>query len=430
MKRPILLLLTAILLLSSSLPSSAQKYLPKTIQFKGDPEYSDQELLTAAGLKKGTVLTSAEMNEHSQRLLDSGLFESSSFTFNGVDLVFKLVPSTALYPVRLENLPLVPGKELDAQLHERLPLYHGKVPFEAGITDPVRQALEEMLAAKGIKATVVATPYTDQKLAQVTAMSFAIAAPPVRVGEISLQGVSQEMQAKIKPIAASVMKTDYSTENSVGNIERLFALTYANEGYAAVKVHAAQSGLPVADGDAIHIPFLVTVEEGRQYKLGTILLPSGEPLSLAEINKTAGAVSSSVEKMSIKGGVTLRTALLFLTGQYKSKGYMECVVTSHSHYDDANGIVNYALEVQTGPVYTMGKLTIENVADDLRTAMLSAWKLPTGSPFSEAAIHDYYASQGITALGRTFASSLCKFKMYTNIETHTVDVALHLERKP
>jgi len=55
MKRPILLLLTALLFLSSSLPASAQKFLPKTIQFKGDPEYSDQELLTAAGLKKGTA---------------------------------------------------------------------------------------------------------------------------------------------------------------------------------------------------------------------------------------------------------------------------------------------------------------------------------------------------------------------------------------
>ena len=67
-------------------------------------------------------------------------------------------PHTALYPVRLENLPLTPGKELDAALHDRVPLYHGKVPLEGGLTEQVRQALEEMLAAKGIKATVAATP--------------------------------------------------------------------------------------------------------------------------------------------------------------------------------------------------------------------------------------------------------------------------------
>jgi outer membrane protein assembly factor BamA len=75
--------------------------------------------------------------------------------------------------------------------------------------------------------------------------------------------------------------------------------------------------------------------------------------------------------------------LLYVTGQYKSKGYMDCVVTPHPQYDDANGIVNYTLEVQPGPVYTMGKLTIQNSADDLRAAMLAAWKMPTGAVFNE-----------------------------------------------
>ena len=42
MKRTCFLLLTAIVLLASSLPIAAQKFLPKTIQFKGAPEYSDE----------------------------------------------------------------------------------------------------------------------------------------------------------------------------------------------------------------------------------------------------------------------------------------------------------------------------------------------------------------------------------------------------
>ena len=58
------LFLTAIVLLASGLSAAAQKFLPKTIQFKGAPEYSDQELLAAAGLKKGTLLPIAEMKDH------------------------------------------------------------------------------------------------------------------------------------------------------------------------------------------------------------------------------------------------------------------------------------------------------------------------------------------------------------------------------
>lgn len=433
MKRTFFLLLNALVLFASTQPAAAQKFQPKTIQFKGAPEYSDQELLAAAGLKIGAELEFAEMKAHSQKLLDTGMFENIGFKFDGVDLVYTLVPSTNLYPVRLENLPLTPGKELDAALHQRFPLYHGKVPAEDGLTEQVRQALEEILAAKGIKATVAAVPYTDQKLMQVTAMSYAITAPPVRIGEMHLEGVSPEMQDKIKLIAERASKSDYETENTAGNLERAFTLFYTDEGYANVKVHAVRLDHPIAGSKAIEVPFHVTIEEGKHYKLGTIHLPSGELLTLAEINKAAGAISYKSggvsEKQSVKEGVALRTALLYITGQYKAKGYMDCVVTPHPQYDDANGIVNYTLEVQPGQVYTMGKLTIENGADDLRAAMLAAWKMPEGAIFNESALQTYYSSQGNTPLGRTFASANCKYKLAKNIETHVVDVTLRLEKR-
>jgi outer membrane protein assembly factor BamA len=361
--------------------------------------------------------------------LDTGLFESFNFSFNGVDLVYMLVPASNLYPVRLENLPLTPGKELEAALRSRVPLYRGKVPLEAGLTEQVRQALEEMLAARGIQATVVASPYTDQELVQVTAISYAITNLQVHVGEIHVEGVSPEMQAKVRSLADRAAKTDYNTENTAGNIERAFALLYADEGYPSTKVHAEQSGNPVAFGKTIDIPFKVTVEEGRHYKLGSIFLPSGEPLTLEMINKSAGVVTNSGEKQFVNGEVNLRTAVLYVTREYKSKGNLDCVVTPHPQYDDASGVVNYKLEVQPGPVYTMGKLTILNGAEDLRAAMLAAWKLPTGAVFSEKAIADYYSTQGNTPLGRTFASVNFKYKLTKNVDTHTVDVTLLLEKK-
>ena len=97
--------------------------------------------------------------------MDTGVFEDAQLQVRrGGPGLYPGSLHADLYPVRLENLPLTPGKELDAALHDRIPLYHGKVPAEGGLTEQVRRALEEMLAAKGIKATVAATPYTDQKL--------------------------------------------------------------------------------------------------------------------------------------------------------------------------------------------------------------------------------------------------------------------------
>ncbi len=201
MKRALFLFITAVFFLSIGLPAAAQKFLPKSIQFKGDPEYSDQELIAAAGLKNGVVLDSDEMNEHSKRLMDSGVFDTLKFTFDGQDLIFTLTPSTSLFPIRLENLPLTPGKELDAKLHDRFPLYHGKVPSAGTLLESVRGALEEMLATQGIKATVKAMPFGTAGTKNVSAMNFTIESPPVRVGTIQLDGISPAMQPGIKSVA-------------------------------------------------------------------------------------------------------------------------------------------------------------------------------------------------------------------------------------
>src|SRR5579863_8953868 len=146
----LVIFIAAAALLAAAIPAEAQKFQPKAIVFKGDAEYSDEELLAAAGLKKGVALSVDEMKAHFQKLMDAGVFESVLYKFDGQDLVFQLSPSALLYPIRLENLPLTPGKDLEAQIHARLPLFHGKVPPEGGLLEDTRHVLEDLLAVQGI----------------------------------------------------------------------------------------------------------------------------------------------------------------------------------------------------------------------------------------------------------------------------------------
>jgi outer membrane protein assembly factor BamA len=156
-------LIAALVLLGATLPVPAQKFIPKTIQFKGDPEFSTDELLAASGLKKGEVLSYADMNETSKRLMDTGMFASLTFKFDGQDLVFQFTPADQLLPVHLDNLPFVSVADVDGRLHQQFPLYHGKIPAEGGMLEQVRASLEAMLAAQGIRATVVAAPVADSR---------------------------------------------------------------------------------------------------------------------------------------------------------------------------------------------------------------------------------------------------------------------------
>jgi hypothetical protein len=153
------------------------------------------------GLKPGAVYTAEEMNDHSKLLMDTGLFDNLTYKFDGVDLIFNLIPTTELYPIRVENLPLNTEPELDAKLHDRFPLYHGKVPAEGTELENVRCAFEELLATQGIKATVTAIPFGLAGTRKISAMNFSVAAPPVRVGSIQLQGDFPAMADRVKAIA-------------------------------------------------------------------------------------------------------------------------------------------------------------------------------------------------------------------------------------
>ncbi|MGD0831154.1 MAG: hypothetical protein ABR907_09445 [Terracidiphilus sp.] len=425
MKRTFFLLLPVVLLLAG-LPAAAQKFQPKTIQFKGAPEYTNQELLTVADLKLGSKLNFDDMNAHTQKLMDTGLFHSIVFKFDGVDLVYSLVPSDQLYAVRLENLPLAVSDGLDQALHARFPLYRGKVPSEGGLMEQVRQALEQMLAANGIKATVTAMPYTDQKLRKVTAISYAITEPPVLVGEIRLNKDSAPLDPKAAELLFHLTGSPYSSDGSVNQVETHLGNYYRDKGYLEAEVHATPANPPVVTPDAIRIPFDLSVATGPLYKMAGVQLAPGLLVSQADFDH-----QSHIHPGDIATSQYVRENWQYIERQYHNKGYMKAAVHAAASLDHAQGTASFSVTVDPGPVFTMGNLTVANVSDDLRQMMIAAWKLPPGAVFDESAIRSYYAIRDVNpTLGRIFSSVYCKYVLTVNEETHTVDVTLRLEKLP
>ena len=424
--RPIIVSLALGLFLAASSPAQTLKFQPKTIQFKGAPEYSDQELLAAAGLKKGTVLTADEMKGHFQQLMDTAVFDNIVYKFDGVDLIYTLTVSEALYPVRFENLPLTPGKDLDAKLHDRSPLYHGKVPTEGGLLDNVRHTLEDMLAAQGIKATISTTQVGGAGASKVGAISFSITSPPVLVGEIHLDPTSPPLDPKANDILTHQVGSPYNTEGSSNQITTYLGNSYHDQGYLEAAISATPQGAPAIAPDAVRIPFLLSVAPGPMYKLAGIQLAPEVLVTQADFDH-----QSHLHTGDIADGQHLTTNWQYVNRQYHNKGYMKAAVHPVPTFDRDKGTVSFAVTVDPGPQYTMGTLRIDNVSDDLRTQMMAAWKMPAGVVFNEGAVLNFYAiGDANPGLKRIFAAVNCKFNLALNDDTHTVDVVLKLEKRP
>ena len=425
MPRHLFLLFIAIALLCAPDPATAQKFLPKTIQFKGASDYSDQELLAASGLKKGAVLTADEIKAAFQRLMDTGVFENIIYKFDGQDLVYTFNLAT-LYPVRLENLPLTPGKDLDANLHDRLPLYHGKVPSEGGLLDNVRQALEEMIAAKGIRVTISTTQVGGAGPTKAGAISFSITTPPVLVGDIQLDPSSSPLDPKANEILAHQTGSPYDIVGSPNQLTTYLGNFYHDQGYLEAAITAAPQGPPAITPEAVRIPFLLSVTPGPLYKLSSIQFAPGVFVTQADFDH-----QSHLHPGDVADGQHLTTNWQYVNRQYHNKGYMKAAVHPVPTFDRDKGTVSFLVNVDPGPMYNMGTLRIDNVSDALRTEMLAAWKLPAGTVFNESAVTSFYAIGAANpGLQRIFSAVNCKYNLILNDETHTVDVVLKLEKRP
>ena len=417
-----LALLTGCFSLVSLVAASAQTFHPAAIEFKGAPDYSQEELLAAVGLKLGTDISDADMKAAVQGLMNSGLFAGIQYDFDGKDLVFQITPAHQLYPVHVANIPLAPGTDLDAGLRQRVPLYRGKVPSEGKLLDDVQAAFQDMLKAQGIQATVAATPFRGVSSSGI-AMAYSITSPQVLVGQIQPDGGPLEPDAQ--KVLAGVSGSSYDFQESSNAIQSDVAEVYRGKGYLQADARASQLGQPTIDPDAIRIPFHVSVTPGPLFHITAIQLAPDMLVSQADFDKQAHTHPGDIADIE-----HVAENIHFVQRQYHNRGLMKAQVVSAPTLDPAHGTVSYAISAVTGPVYTMGNLTIENVSDELRTMMLAGWKMPSGAVFNEGAILGFFATHGVNPqLERVFAGVNLKYTLRLNDDKRTVDVTLRLEKR-
>jgi outer membrane protein assembly factor BamA len=418
-------------LLLCSLPSLAQKKTThtqrkaplNTIRFQGAPQYTQDELLAAAGLKPGERLTANDIKVHARQLNDTGLFATVKFSSGGKGLLFTLTPTSDLFPIHLDNLPLKPGKELDDTLRARFPLYRGTVPASGSVLEGIRQAFEQMLAAEGVKATVKAEVTSDLGPEKITAMNFTIAAPPVRIGAIRLSGVSPAMQAKVNSLVAAQSGNAFDTANSTIGLQHAFEDFYKDQDYAAVQVQVTQTDPPVATDQAIEIPYAVAVTEGGVYKLGSIDYPADALVPRTEVQK-------ALAKYKTGSGRPLDLFLQATRDAYHAHGYMDCNVTSHAAFNEATHIVNYTAEIAPGTPYRMAGVQFDGAPDAMAAKLTRLWKLAPGQAFDESYVSTFtaQAQKKDRALSKWLQTVISTYDLKPEPATQQVGIVFHFAK--
>ena len=416
--------IAAVLLLCSLQLLAQKKAPPKGIRFQGATEYTQEELLAAAGIKTGARLTVAEVKARARQLNDTGFFAVVKFGNDSKGLIFTLTPASQLFPIHLDNLPLKPGKDLDDKIHARFPLYHGLLPASGSTDDGICQMLEEMLAGQGFKATVKAALASGLGPQKVTAVDFSVVTPPVKIGAIQLVGVSPAMESKVNALVEGQRSNDFDTENTALGLKRSIEDLYQDQGYAAAAVDVSQIDPSSQESnEAIEVPFFINVTEGGIYKLGAITYPNDALVSRADVQKI-------LARFQPGSGRPLDQFLFAVEDAYRARGYIDCIVVPQPSFNEGTHIVNYTIEIDPGPLYRMGSVHFDGAPDAMAARLAHIWKMARGDTFDEPYVVGFAAraEKQDRIVSKWMQSVVVTFDVKPDSDSHQVNCVFHFAK--
>ena len=373
MFRPLLRPGWLILCLALAQPAVAQQYIPKQIAFSGTTA-AQSELLTVSDLKPGTTLTQQDMQAAAQKLMDTGAFSDVRFAFDGAQLLYTLKPAE-LQPVSYLNFPWWERDALNAAVAAKVPLFHAAVAPESPMQQAVAEALEALLAGKGVTAKVSAVPVMDLAGGAVKGVQYRIDSPAVQVGTLTFSGANPAWNPTLDAIAkaAAGQNFDGATEETL-----LKALTavYHRQGYLKMQMTGFAHGEPQVVGGKVLVPLKATLVDGPLYHVGSLQLSGDVLMKPEEFGRSAQLHAGDAANED-----QLRATMAALATPYRQHGYLRAKIDAEPQFDDAAHTVNYTISVQPGPVFTMGELKLFNVNDEQKAEVLRYWPLHTGDVY-------------------------------------------------
>ena len=227
MKRLLVLVTVACLFLASIAPAQkrstskapASGATPNkliSVKVTGSTRYTEKEILGVSGLKLGQDAGDGEFKEATQRLGQSGLFSSVSYSFSysdkGVKVEFQLADKEkiALLPARFENFVWFSDAELHTIMEQRVPLLKDSLLPDSGkLADYVRETLQALLTEHGLPGRVSYLRESSRDGSGLLAIVYRVEEVSIRIRNVEFPGASPEQTVFLEKAARQLLEAEY-----------------------------------------------------------------------------------------------------------------------------------------------------------------------------------------------------------------------------
>ena len=391
---------------------------------EGNRAFTTAQVLTVANLRVGQIAGKSDFEAARDRLVACGAFETVSYKFQqsedgkGMAATLQVAEIDQVYPIDFQDLH-VSSLDLDAYLRAKDPIYaREKLPATQPVLQRYTKWIEAFLQAKGVPEKLIGTVAPSAEGGY--AIVFRPARPLPTVAQVTFEGNQVLSQDKLREGIAGGIGAEFTEDAFRQVLNAAIRPLYEKQGFMRIAFPEIRTQ-PAPDVKGVHV--FVTVHEGVSYEMGKVSIDGASPLppdQLLKAGEFKSGETANIDKIN-DGVEKVRRAV-------HRAGYLDAVVTNERRVDDNKKVVNVALRIEPGPLYTMGKVTFTGLDLNGEAEMQRVWALREGKPFNPE-YPDLFL-QRVKQQGFFDDLGVTKADTKVNAKTHTVDVTLTFKGAP
>jgi outer membrane protein insertion porin family len=414
-------------------PSRAQQGAQQTlkidkIEFKGLERVTEAQALEKSGLQAGQTVSIEDVDAAADRLLASGIFEKLSYSVKGKTdkavVTFTVVEPKSSLPVAFDNFVWFTDEELRAAVRQRVPTFDGTAPEAGPATEQIKQALEDLLRGRKVEGTVEYTLSADATGRRVEHL-YTVRGPELRVCKLTYVGARAIPEATLVQKSGGILDNDYSRAFVTGFAEANLLPLYQERGYLRASFSPPKAKPETSADCEKGVAVTMYVDEGSIYVWDRAEWSGAAALTPQELDAALG-----MRPREVANRAKIDKGLLAVRKAYGRKGYIEARVRAAPAFDDENRSVAFRFQVEEGPQYRMGELTVTGLNEVDANNLRGRWRLLHGDVYDEGYLEEFVKKQlpefqkDALRAGRPLPALKLLSKAAPDREKHTVDVTL------
>ncbi|MGB9611823.1 MAG: POTRA domain-containing protein, partial [Bryobacteraceae bacterium] len=358
----------------------------------------------------------ADLERARDRLLATGCFETVGWRHerippDGVEVTFEVGEPHQFFPWMLDRVP-VTREEFAARAGKEFPLLRDTLPPSETVLEKLAAVLQTMAQEKGLSEPMAGRLMLVGK-DQLTIV-LGPKAPPPNIADVRFTGTKALRPDYLRKVMLDLaMGTPFFEPNF------RFLLDAQVRPYfdAAGRLRASWKQITAEKAEGIYgVIVTVEVEDGPVYRLEKIQV-RGTPFSEDEIQEIGQFKPGEPAGISEIGKGIER-----ILDRLREKGHMKASYRATRRIDDANQTVELFVDVDPGPVYTMGRLQIKGLDLESEPVIRKLWAVKPGEPYPGGYAESFV--QRVRAMDLFDFLSDIKTEVKVDEKSRSVDVLL------